>query len=113
MDRFAVETGRHTAHGCRLDLVSRGRAADSAPVATRYFRRAFDLPAGDRVTSARFKLSADDRFTLYVNGKETARSPDVADSWNTATVVDISDDLRSGRNVIAIEAANAAAARPG
>ncbi|WP_443612994.1 glycoside hydrolase family 78 protein [Actinomadura madurae] len=26
MDRFAVETGRHTAHGCRLDLVSRGRA---------------------------------------------------------------------------------------
>ncbi|URM94014.1 glycoside hydrolase family 78 protein [Actinomadura madurae] len=90
-----------------------GEPADSAPVATRYFRRAFDLPAGDRVTSARFKLSADDRFTLYVNGKETARSPDVADSWNTATVVDISDDLRSGRNVIAIEAANAAAGPAG
>ncbi|MGH3374115.1 MAG: family 78 glycoside hydrolase catalytic domain [Actinoallomurus sp.] len=84
-----------------------GKPADSAPAATRYFRRAFDLPAGDQITAAQFELSADDSFILYVNGKETARSPDVSDSWSTATVIDISADLRPGRNVIAVEAGNA------
>src|SRR3569833_1945483 len=84
-----------------------GKPADSAPAATRYFRRAFDLPAGDQISAAQFELSAADSFILYVNGKEMARSPYVSDSWSTATLVDISAGLHSGRNVIALEAANA------
>src|SRR5262249_8297822 len=89
------------------------KPADSAPAATRYFRRAFDLPAGDQITAAQFELSADDRFTLYVNGKEIVRSPNVSDSWSTATLIDISADLHPGRNVIAIEPANALAGPAG
>ncbi|WP_329454185.1 family 78 glycoside hydrolase catalytic domain [Streptomyces sp. NBC_01497] len=91
-----------------------GDPADSAPAAaTRYFRRGVDLPAGDRISSAQFELSADDSFTLYVNGKEAAASPDVSDSWSTATLVDISADLRPGHNVIALKAVNALAGPAG
>ncbi|WP_328615468.1 glycoside hydrolase family 78 protein [Amycolatopsis sp. NBC_00355] len=84
-----------------------GNPADSAPVGTRYFRRAFDLPAGDRITSAQLELTADDSFTVSVNGQQVAASPHVGDSWRTATVVDVSAALRPGRNVIAAEATNA------
>ncbi|SFE32824.1 alpha-L-rhamnosidase [Actinacidiphila alni] len=83
-----------------------GKPADSAPAATRYFRRSFDLPAGTAVTSAQFEITADDSFVLSVNGKEIARSPQVADSWSTATLVDIGPELRPGRNVIAVQATN-------
>jgi alpha-L-rhamnosidase len=84
-----------------------GAPADSAPAGTRYFRRAVDLPAGSPITAAEFELTADDSFTVYVNGQQVAASPRVADSWRTATVVDISTALRPGRNVIAAEATNA------
>ncbi len=84
-----------------------GNPADSAPAGTRYFRRTFELPAGERITAARLELTADDSFAVYVNGQKVAGSPPVADSWRTATVVDISTALRPGRNVIAAEAANA------
>ncbi|MET0495834.1 MAG: family 78 glycoside hydrolase catalytic domain [Actinoplanes sp.] len=84
-----------------------GNPADSAPVGTRFFRRAFDLPAGARVTAATFQLTADDSFVLTVNGRQVARSPQVNDSWRTAVDADLTGDLRPGRNVIAVQAANA------
>jgi alpha-L-rhamnosidase len=83
-----------------------GNPADSAPVGTRYFRRTFDLPDA-QVTAAHFQLTADDSFVLHVNGKQVAHSPQVADSWRTAVDADLTADLRPGRNVIAIQAANA------
>ncbi|MDN5852430.1 MAG: glycoside hydrolase family 78 protein [Actinomycetia bacterium] len=83
-----------------------GNPADSAPTGTRYFRRAFDLPADEEVRTATLQLTADDAFTVYVNGEEIASSPSVQDSWRTATVTEIASDLRPGRNVIAIEAVN-------
>lgn len=64
-------------------------------------------PCGDRITSAQLELTADDSFTVSVNGQQVAASPHVGDSWRTATVVDVSTALRPGRNVIAAEATNA------
>ena len=84
-----------------------GNPADSAPVGTRYFRRTFDLPADAQVTAAHLQLTADDNFVLHVNGKQVAGSPQVADSWRTAVDVDLTNDLRPGRNVLAIQTANA------
>ncbi|RSM46960.1 hydrolase [Amycolatopsis balhimycina DSM 5908] len=84
-----------------------GNPADSAPAGTRYFRRTFELPAGEQLTAARLDLTADDSFTVYLNGQQVAVSPPVADSWRTATVVDVSAALRPGRNVIAAQATNA------
>ncbi|WP_329065826.1 hypothetical protein [Streptomyces sp. NBC_01429] len=90
-----------------------GGPADTAPAGTRYFRRAFDLPADEPFTAAQFELTADDSFTLHLNGKEIARSPNVSDSWSTAALIDVSADLRPGRDVIAVEATNAFAGPAG
>ncbi|BCJ55052.1 hydrolase [Actinoplanes sp. NBRC 14428] len=84
-----------------------GDPAASAPAATRYFRRTFALPAEGRISAAEMQLTADDAFTLSVNGTEMSRSPAVADAWRTASIIDISSALRPGRNVIAVEAVNA------
>ncbi|MCS7480328.1 glycoside hydrolase family 78 protein [Umezawaea endophytica] len=84
-----------------------GNPAESAPVGTRYFRRTFDLPANAVVTAANFQLTADDSFSLHVNGTDAARSPQVNDSWRSAVDVDLTAALRPGRNTIAVQAANA------
>ncbi|MDX2649694.1 family 78 glycoside hydrolase catalytic domain [Streptomyces sp. PA03-1a] len=83
-----------------------GDPADSAPAGTRYVRRSFDVPADAQITSAELQLTADDRFSLYVNGTEVASSPRVADSWRTASVIDIAPYLHAGSNVLAVEATN-------
>ncbi|WP_205474030.1 family 78 glycoside hydrolase catalytic domain [Nocardioides sp. SYSU D00038] len=83
-----------------------GNPADSAPVGTRYFRRTIDLPQDAEVTKATFQLTADDSFVLHVNGTVVGRSPQVAESWRTAVDVDVTAELRPGRNVIAVRATN-------
>jgi alpha-L-rhamnosidase len=49
-----------------------GDPASSAPAATRWFRRVVELP--DDVTAARIAISADNVFSLSVNGTEVART---------------------------------------
>ncbi|MET8637340.1 family 78 glycoside hydrolase catalytic domain [Streptomyces sp. NPDC004680] len=83
-----------------------GNPADSAPAGTRYMRRSFDLPDKAQISAAELQLTADDRFTLYVNGTAVARSPLVADSWRTASIIDIAPYLHTGTNVLAVEATN-------
>lgn len=65
-----------------------------------YFRRTVDLPAEPR--RAVVRVSADARYTLYVNGRRIhhgpARSYQRFQSFDT---LDITDALESGRNVIA------------
>lgn len=83
-----------------------GNPSDSAPAGTRYLRRGFDLAAGAQIASAELQLTADDSFTLYVNGTEVVSSPPVANSWSTASVLDIAPYLHAGTNVLAVEATN-------
>ncbi|MEV6636016.1 family 78 glycoside hydrolase catalytic domain [Actinoplanes sp. NPDC051470] len=80
-----------------------GDPANSVPAGMRYFRRTFDLPA---TGPAELQVTADDAYTLYVNGREMSRSPAAADTWRTASVLDISSALRPGANTIAVEAVN-------
>lgn len=84
-----------------------GDPADSAPAGSRYFRRAFDLPVDEEIGTAKLQVTADDAFTVYLNGAKVASSPRVQDSWRTATIADVAADLHPGRNVIAIKAVNA------
>lgn len=84
-----------------------GDPPSSAPAATRWFRRVVELP--DDVTAARIAISADNVFSLSVNGTEVART-DLAteyEDWRRPAVVDVLGRLRPGRNVLAVEAANA------
>ncbi|MFF3884315.1 alpha-L-rhamnosidase [Streptomyces sp. NPDC001914] len=84
-----------------------GDPASSAPAATRWFRRVVEVPEG--VTAAKIAFSADNVFSLSVNGVEVART-DLAtehEDWRRPAVVDVLGRLRPGRNVLAVEAANA------
>jgi alpha-L-rhamnosidase len=85
-----------------------GNPAKEAPAGDRFFRRAFDLPAGARLESAKIVVTVDDRFVLYVNGKEVAKSGGT-DAWRKPVTVDLKDRLARGRNLLAVAATNTGA----
>ncbi|MBN1419638.1 MAG: family 78 glycoside hydrolase catalytic domain, partial [Planctomycetes bacterium] len=76
--------------------------ASPPPPGMRYFRRAFTIPAGARISDAVLTYDADNIGRLFVNGKQVTK---VTDSPQ-AVQVDIADYLRDDLNAIAIEVAN-------
>ena len=83
-------------------------AASTGDNQTVYFRRAFSLAAVPR--RATLYLTADDFFTLFVNGKEVAHSsPDPKDGnvWQHVHRISLAPFLTAGRNVLAVQALNA------
>jgi hypothetical protein len=80
-----------------------GEPATSAPVAKRYFRKRFELPADlERATNAELLVSADDRFVADVNGQRAGEHA----GWQSEQRFDVTGLLKPGANVIAIEAEN-------
>jgi hypothetical protein len=79
-----------------------GDPAKDAPVAKRYFRKTFDLPPGKNSPKGKLWISADDRFTAYVNGQRIAEHA----GTGTVSTSDISSKLKPGKNILAIEAEN-------
>ncbi len=79
-----------------------GNPAESAPVCTRYFRRNFELPVNQAVTAANIEITADDQFTLFVNGREAGKG----DDWRSPEMIAIGTLLKPGKNILAIEARN-------
>ncbi len=67
-----------------------------------YLRRGFVLPADAKVGSARLRATADNSFTLYLNGELLG----AGDDWGKAYDFDLAGMLRPGRNVLAALAAN-------
>jgi alpha-L-rhamnosidase len=51
-------------------------------------------------------ISADDQFTLWVNGREAGNSGGQADAWREPVIVDLTRHLVPGDNVVAVEARN-------
>lgn len=68
-----------------------------------YFRKTFSLPSP--ASEARFILTADDQFTLYINGVKKAESPQTPDAWNQPQVVEI-NNLAAGEHCLAISVKN-------
>lgn len=83
-----------------------GDAARGAPPGTRYFRRRLLLPAHLVVTRARFLLTADDQFVLYINGREAGRSDGLPDAWRRPQTLEVAGHLLPGANALAIVAEN-------
>jgi alpha-L-rhamnosidase len=79
-----------------------GNAATSAPAEKRFFRRVVNLPADRRVTAAAVVMTADDGFTLLVNGVEMCRS----EGHPNVVTADVAARLRPGANVFAVIAYN-------
>lgn len=75
----------------------------AAPIGARYFRYVFDAGTGRGVERAVFVGSADNEFTLYVDGVKAGGGND----WSAAQGIDVTRLLHDGVNVLAIEANNA------
>jgi hypothetical protein len=76
-----------------------GEPSKDAPAAKRYFRKTFDLRTP---FPGELWVSADDRFTAYINGKKVLGGSD----WHNPQHAAVGPMLHSGRNVLAIEAEN-------
>ncbi|MEU0752122.1 alpha-L-rhamnosidase [Streptomyces albogriseolus] len=83
-----------------------GDPASSVPAATRWFRRTVDLPG--EITSATLVITADNAYSVSVNGREVAGTDLATDNqdWQRPAVVDVLGQVVSGGNVIAVEAVN-------
>ncbi|MFO0957140.1 MAG: hypothetical protein U0800_06690 [Isosphaeraceae bacterium] len=81
------------------------RADRSAPVARRWFRLIFSLPDDAKSQRAILKMTADDRFTAYLNGEPVAEGA----GWNRPVVADAKARIRPGKNVLAVLAENSPA----
>jgi len=66
----------------------------------RYFRKTFEY--NGRLTKASLSVAADDEATVYINGKEVAHPK----TWEKATYQEVTDEVKRGRNVIAIRGRN-------
>jgi hypothetical protein len=81
-----------------------GNPAAAAPVGARQFRRLLELPANDKITSARMAVTADNSFDLRVNGTAAGSGED----FNQVYMLDLTGLLKPGTNVLAVEAVNGA-----
>jgi len=85
--------------------------SDSAGVRRYWFRRTFALE--EKPTSGRVWATADDNYSLFVNGTYVSEDkPDEVD-WQMVDEINITDYLQVGRNVIAFEASDVDATRYG
>ena len=56
----------------------------------------FDLPEKNAVKKAEIILTADDRFTLYINGKQAGKNRRGNDAWRDAPKMRYRPTARSG-----------------
>ncbi|HEY0534516.1 MAG TPA: family 78 glycoside hydrolase catalytic domain [Actinoplanes sp.] len=80
-----------------------GDPATTAPAASRYFRRTFNLDTTGRTVLV---VTGDDTADAWVNGTQVSTSRRATDSWKRATTVDVTAYLHTGSNTIAIAATN-------
>jgi len=66
--------------------------------------RTFEVPGGSAVAYGRLVITADDMFTLFLDGRELGRGVD----WHELFVFDLTPILTPGRHVLTIRAFNAA-----
>ncbi len=78
------------------------KGAQAAPVATRYFRRVFELPAERKVVRGELILAADNEFATAVNGIHAGSGG----SFKSGVVMDVTKSLRPGGNAVAAWAKN-------
>ncbi len=84
-----------------------GDPKTDAPVAARYFRRTFEVK-DKTINRATLRLSADDKFTVWLNGTELGSSTD----WKEPRTFEVTATILTGLNVLAIRAENLPAPVP-
>jgi alpha-L-rhamnosidase len=79
-----------------------GDPSISAPAEARFFRRVVTIPAGRRVAKAKVMMTADDGFTLYLNGEQVSQSQ----GHPNPVEIEITAQLHPGLNTLAVAAYN-------
>lgn len=83
--------------------------AGHAPAGTRYFRTSFVLPPEWDLDSGALTVTADNLFTLYLNGVRVAQRNENPNAWRQPLRVDLgSGGLQPGTNWLAAAAVNTA-----
>jgi putative heme-binding domain-containing protein len=81
-----------------------GNPLAEAPSETRYFRRVFTInrPVPNPVDSATVEITADNTYTLWVNGTQVGSGK----NWQDVDKYDVKKHLRHGENILAVQAGN-------
>lgn len=80
-----------------------GNPAVDAPAEKRFFRISFDVAEDKKITGARLRISADDRFIAQLNGTKLGSG----DDWNSPRQFnDAARLLKPGANLLYVEAQN-------
>ena len=69
---------------------------------TCHFWRAIEIPAGVTVVRARARITADNGYSLFLDGREIGRGSD----WKTLTEYDLKQVLPPGRHILGVEGFN-------
>lgn len=87
---------------------SEGATTGDAPAGPAWFRAALDLPAGTEVARATVVATADDDFTLHLDGTQVAHAPQQQDGWRTGRTADVTEAVKAAgtRVVLAAVATN-------
>jgi len=80
-----------------------GQPETAAPVATRYFRRTFELPNDRVIRRAELQLTADNEWACAVNAKHAG----AGGNFKTVASMEVTHSLQPGRNVIGAWVKNA------
>ena len=80
--------------------------AQAAPPATRYFRKQVTIPDGAKIRRATFAGTADNSFTLFINGQPAGQSDSSAEGWRNPVALEVTALLHPGRNQLALAAVN-------
>ncbi len=93
--------------GCAWTWHPETKSRQQAPPGTRFFRKQLTIPAGAVIRKATFTGTADNRFTLFINGKEAGKGDNSAEGWRNPAELDVTSFLAPGLNQLAIAAVNA------
>jgi hypothetical protein len=92
--------------GCSWTWYPEGDPAQATPPGTRYFRRQITIPAEAKIRKASFAGTADNSFTLFINGKKAGQSDNSPEGWRNPVELDVTATLHPGLNQLAIAAIN-------
>ncbi len=76
-----------------------------APAGDRFFRCPIRVPVGEKPEAAKLTLTVDDKFTVFVNGKQIGQFAE-KDGWKRPQHYDLLPHLHAGENVVAVKGTN-------
>ncbi|MCX6998104.1 MAG: HEAT repeat domain-containing protein [Kiritimatiellaeota bacterium] len=88
-------------------------AVAQLPPGSGYFRAGLAIPEKTRIATADLIITADNLYTVYLNGKLAGESATDPDLWHRPKRFAVADLLRPGWNIVAVEAVNTASGPAG